>query len=236
MLLYDGPRQRAFAHVLWIGGPPDAGKTSVATLLARKNHLPVYHFDRHELDHIARADPKRHPALHALGSSLKELDERAWCDEHWVRRPVEEMARSAIASWSERVDLAVEDLLAMPADRPIIAEGPGFFPEVILPLLSSPRQASWLVPTTAFKRASHRRRGKTAFRSETSDPDRACRNHVERDLLITEHYRRAARELGLPLIEVDGSRSAEEVAALVEACFAPWLPFDLVGRPVGSGR
>jgi len=38
-------------HVLWIGGPPDAGKTTVADLLGRAHRLPVYHFDRHEMDH-----------------------------------------------------------------------------------------------------------------------------------------------------------------------------------------
>ena len=67
----------------------------------------------------------------------------------------------------------------MPTERPIVAEGPGFFPEAILPLLADPRRAIWLAPTETFKRASHERRGKTAFRCRTGDPDRAYRNHVE---------------------------------------------------------
>ena len=221
---HDEELKRALAHVLWIGGPPDSGKTTVAHLLADKYGLQVYHFDRREMDHIRRADPARHPALHALGASLRELDEREWVEAHWMRRPVAEQARGAIASWTERVGLAVEDLLALPADRPIVAEGPGFFPEAILPLLASPRQAIWLVPSEAFKRASHARRGKSGWRVELSDRERAYRNHVERDLLMAEHYRRQARELGVPLIEVDGSRPVAEVAAEVEAHFAPRLP------------
>ena len=224
MVPHDGDLKRALAHVLWIGGPPDAGKTTVAQLLAEKYGLQVYHFDRREPDHLRRADPARHPALHALATDLWELGERAWQESYWVRRPVAEQARGAIASWSERVGLAVEDLLALPADRPIVAEGPGFFPEAILPLLASPRQAIWLVPSAAFKRASHARRGKSAWRANTSDPERAYRNHVERDLLLAEHYRRQARALGVPLLEVDGSRPVEAVAAEVEAHFAPRLP------------
>ncbi len=223
MVPHDGDLRRALAHVLWIGGSPDAGKTTVAQLLAEKHRLQVYHFDRREPDHLRRADPTRHPALHALARDLQELGERTWQESYWVRRPVAEQARGAIASWTERVDLAVEDLLAMPADRPIVAEGPGFFPEAILPLLASPRQAIWLVPSDDFKRASHARRGKSAWRVELSDPERAYRNHVERDLLMAEHYRQQARVLGVPLLEVDGSRPVEEVAAAVEAHFAPRL-------------
>jgi len=125
-------------HVLWIGGPPDAGKTTVADLLGRAHGLPVYHFDRHEMDHIARADPARHPQLYALRVQLAELDEQAWLDEYWVRPSVQEMARSTITSWSERVELAVEDILALPADDPLIAEGPGFFPEGSSPCYRRP--------------------------------------------------------------------------------------------------
>lgn len=213
----------ALRHVLWIGGPPDAGKSTAADLLGAKHGLPVYHFDRREMDHLRRADPARHPALHALGARLAALGERGWLEEWWIRRTAAEMARDTIASWSERVGLAVEDLLELPAGRPIVAEGPGFFPEAILPLLASPRQAVLLVPTEAFKRASHERRGKAERGHRTSDPERYIRNHIERDLLMAEHYRRTAAGAGLPLIEVDGARSAEEVAASVEAHFAPWL-------------
>ncbi len=39
-------------HVLWIGGSPDSGKTSIASELARKYGLQVYHFDRHEMEHF----------------------------------------------------------------------------------------------------------------------------------------------------------------------------------------
>lgn len=223
MVPHDDDLKRALAHVLWIGGPPDAGKTTIAQVLGDRHGLQVYHFDRREMDHIRRADPARHPALHALGKDLQVLGERAWQEGYWVRRPVAEQARGAIASWTERVGLAVEDLLALPADRPIVAEGPGFIPEALLPLLASPRQAIWLVPSEAFKRESHARRGKSAWRATTSDPERAYRNHVERDLLMAEHYRRQARALGVPLIEVDGSRSVEAVVAEVEAHFAPRL-------------
>lgn len=204
-------------HVLWIGGPPDAGKTTVANMLAEKYGLGVYHFDRHEpaRDARMRLEPTRYP-------NAATWDAMA-LDELWVTNSPEAMARLVIGCWSERISLVVGDLLAMPVDRPVVAEGPGFFPQVILPLLSNPRQAIWLVPSEAFKRASHERRGKSSSWQETSDPESAHHNHVERDLLLAEHYTREARERGLPLIVVDGARSAEEVATEVEGHFGPLL-------------
>ena len=209
--------QSALRHVRWIGGPPDAGKSTVADALARHFDLPVYHFDRYEREHIARAIPTRHPRLYALQTQLATLDEHVWLEEGWVRRPVAEMVTDAIACWSERIELAVEDLLNMPQDRTILAEGPGFFPPMIAPLLSTPQQAIFLAATEAFKRASHARRGKSAARHRTSDPERYLRNHIERDLLIADYYIQTARETGLALIMVDGAQSVEQLAAEVAA-------------------
>ncbi len=213
-----GNVREVLSHVLWIGGPPDSGKTTIANILAEKYGLSVYHFDRHEPAHDARMrlEPARYPNAATWDAMT--------LDELWVTSSPEAMARLVIGCWSERIDLVVGDLLAMPADRPILAEGPGFFPGVVLLLLSSPRQAIWLVPSEAFKRTSHERRGKGAWRSElVSDPERAHRNHVERDLLLAEHYRQKTQELGLPVYEVDGAKSVGEMAALVEAHFAPLL-------------
>ena len=216
--------RKALLHVLWIGGPPDCGKTTVADLLAERHGLRVYHMDRHELDHIRRADARLHPATFALRPHLDDPEDRALLDETWVLHAPAEMAERAMASWMDRMPLVVEDLLALPADRAIVAEGPGCFPEVVLPLLADPRQAIWLVPTEAFKRASYARRRKGDWRRElVSDPERATGTHIERDLLMADRYRRTARERGLRLIEVDGARSAREVAAEVEAHFAPLL-------------
>lgn len=213
----DRELRDALAHVLWIGGAPDAGKTSIAALLAARYQLQVYHFDRHEPAHFARAEPDRHPALFAAHSMRMTPDER------WVRRPVAVMVRETIQSWSERFGMAVEDLRAMPGRPMIVAEGPGFFPECVAPLLTSPHQAIWLEPTEPFKRASAARRDKPGAQYETSDPERARRNWYARDLGLVAHVRRAAEARGLTLLTVDGSASLGEMEARVEAHFAPLL-------------
>ncbi len=88
---------------------------------------------------ISRADPNRHPELHRLGAKLAQLGETEWVELDWVRPTPEEMAARAMAIWTERVGRAVEDLHALPADRPTVAEGPRFFPWAVLPLAADPR-------------------------------------------------------------------------------------------------
>jgi len=200
-------------NVYWIGGPPDCGKTTIADLLAARHGLQVYHFDRHEMAHFAKATPDAHPALWAAHP------DRMTTEQRWLGSPPDVMARDTIACWSERVEMAFEDLRAMPSSPAIIAEGPGFFPEAISPLIDTPRRAIWLAPTEAFKRASVERRGKPGNRHETSDPERATHNLIERDLLMTAHIRESAAKHGFRLVEIDGSEGVEAIADLVEAHF-----------------
>ena len=198
-------------HVSWLGGPPDAGKTTVATFLAEKHGLNLYVFDRHEAQHHARLNPVRQPAMAAFDAMTM--------DERWVLRSPGEMTRTVIESWAERFWMTVEDLLALPTDSPVLVEGPGLFPECVAPLLTDRRRAIWLLPTDEFKRASALRRDKPSIRHETSDPERATANWLARDMLLGAHVRREAERRGLPLLEVDGTRSVAETADLLQARF-----------------
>ena len=207
----------SLAHVLWIGGAPDAGKTSVAARLAEAHGLQVYHFDRNEPAHFQRHDPVRHPALHAVHP------ERMSPELRWVGRSIDEITETTIASWSERFEMVVDDLLTMPRSPSIVAEGPGFFPDVVAPVISSPCQAIWLVPTEPFKRASVVHRDKPGNRHETSDPDLAPANLIERDLRMAERIRQRAAALNLTTLEFDGASNMEAVVLRVAAHFEPFL-------------
>ena len=44
-----------------------------------------------------------------------------------------------------------------------------------------------------------------------------------RDMLLAEKVRAQARSLGLTVCEIDGSRSVEEMATLIERHFEPFL-------------
>lgn len=203
------------AHVCWIGGPPDAGKSTVADLLGEWFGATVYKQDRHEMEHLRRADRQRYPLHAALRERLDRQDQTAFFEEGWLGTEVPAMAASARANWTERIGLVCEDLAALPPDRPIVAEGPGFFPDV--------SQAIWLIPTEAFKRTSHVRRDKSAWRFVTSDPPKALANHISRDLLFAESLRAEVTAAGLPWIEVDGRADARSLAHRVARHFGDRL-------------
>lgn len=209
----------ALAHVLWIGGATDSGKTSVAGALAERHGLQAYHYDLYDREvypgHWARTDPERQPHMHATPTTDR--------DRMWVDTKPEELVQRWLDTTPERFELTIEDLLALPATPGIVAEGYGFSPDLVLPLLTSPRQAIWLVSNEAFKRATYERRGKGQF-AGTRDPARARYNHIERDLMLAEYIRGRAEDLGLTVVEIDGSCSLDAVVALVEAHFSPRLP------------
>jgi hypothetical protein len=206
------------AHVRWIGGPPDAGKSTVALLLAERYGVPVYRQDGRELAHLRQATPACHPANAELWRTITEEGEDAFI-QTWVDNAPATLADQARAVWSERIDFICEDLSEVEPSGGIIAEGPGFFPDVITPLLSSPHQAIWLIPTESFKRRSHIARGKSERRTRTSDPDLFLEHHIARDLIFAEQYRREVIDAGLPWIEIDGSDDAETIAHRVATHF-----------------
>jgi hypothetical protein len=81
-----------------------------------------------------------------------------------------------------------------------------------------------MVPTEEFQRhqaATLPRAG--AITHEVSDPERAQQNRLARDRLLTQDAAARARELGVRVLEVDGSRETEEVADLVADHFRPYL-------------
>src|SRR6267143_1727498 len=126
-------------HVLWIGGGTGAGKSSVAIALAERHGLERYNYDWHDArDHTERTRADRHP--HRAAFLAMSLDER------WVFRSPEAMATAEVAEMAERFELVIEDLLALPTDRRVIADGFGLLPELVHPVIASPRQAIWLLP------------------------------------------------------------------------------------------
>ncbi len=206
-------------RALWIGGGQWAGKSTVAHLLAIRYGVTAYHYDFHD----ARGHDDRRVARRVR---LGEPPEARSPEEAWVRRTPGEMAEETLRGFPIRFEWALDDLRALDSGRPVIAEGWGLRPELVAPLLDSPRRMVVLVPTEAFRQRQIEtlpRARSLSVASRLSDPERAQANRIARDGIVAEDARRSAERLGIRVIGVDGSRDAEAVADVVAGHFAPFL-------------
>ncbi|MFD8525542.1 hypothetical protein ACFV2D_37010 [Streptomyces capillispiralis] len=122
--------------VMWLGGAPGVGKTTVARLLARRHGLRWYNADAHTWEHRDRAIAAGHPA--AIQYEESPIPDR------WSA-PMEE--RLAMSLHHERGPMVQDDLRALPASPLTLAEGTPITPKVV-----GSGQALWLIPTPELQR------------------------------------------------------------------------------------
>jgi hypothetical protein len=187
----------------------------VAGILAERYGLTHYHYDFHD----SRGHADRHLARRVRRGEPAEDPGPSWVDA-----TAEQLAARSLAYQVERFEWVLDDLRALVSPRPILADGWGLRPDLVVPVARSPRQMVFLFPTEEFRRAQIERLPRArALGAQVSDPERAQRNRIERDRLIAEDGARRAGALGVPVIEVDGSRDARTIAAQVAEQFQPYL-------------
>ncbi|WP_182897830.1 hypothetical protein [Microbispora sp. H10830] len=207
--------RRRLAHVRWIAGGAGAGKSTVTRALAERHDVLVYDGDRAELGYVHRCDSQRQPYLWALLRTSRE--------DRWASRTAEEIFHAMPSLHGETFGFVLDDLLALPADRPVLVDDFRTLPREVAPLVTRPEQAVFLLPAPEFRaRALSARFADPArARANWGDGDHAAAlaKRLARDLLWDEEVRRQARELGLPVLPVDGSRGVAELAAELAAMF-----------------
>jgi hypothetical protein len=199
------------AHVIWMGGSPCAGKSSIAESLSSKYHLYFYRCDDHFQEHQSRIIPDKHPAFHTLTGLT-------W-DQIWMR-PVPIQVAAEIDIYREEFGMIVEDLLALPKSIPILAEGAALLPDCVSEILLNRRQAIWIVPTEPFQRTHYARRTWIhEILSQCRDPRQAFQNWMDRDVAFAKWVAERAAELELELITVNGALTIVQNTEIVEKHF-----------------
>jgi hypothetical protein len=195
-------------HVLWLGGSPCSGKSSISRILAKSYGLRAYHCDEAFGEHQQRLSQALQPTLHKWTTT-------DW-DDLWMQSP-DVLLAEAIAAYREHFGLVVADLLALPRGAPMLAEGTCLLPNLVAEMLHTPHQAMWLVPTEAFQRRYYPQRGSWVQDIVTAcrDPQQALENWMARDVAFARWVTDQTLQLGLKHIVVDGSLSIEENARLV---------------------
>ena len=122
----------------------------------------------------------------------------------------------------EGFNFIIEDLLRLPREPRVIAEGIRLLPHLIKPLISVSSRAVWLLPTPDFRQAVFDNRGSSSwnFLAKTTDPKRALLNLLERDRLFTDILREETTRLGLHSREVNTTTTEDDLTNQVTALFA----------------
>jgi hypothetical protein len=206
----EGPG--ALGHVFWIGGSPCSGKSTIVEMLAARHTFVQYNCDDALPRHMAQAIPASQPTLHRLAHMT-------W-DEIWMR-PVEALLADVLAAYAEEFPLILDELRALPADLPIVAEGAALMPALVHPVLARRSQGIWVVPSDAFQRAQYPVRGEwvQGILSQCAEPERAFQNWMDRDAAFARRIAREAEDIGLYVLPVDGTRTIAENAAAVMSHF-----------------
>ena len=179
--------------MIWIGGPPASGKTTVATRLACRHGMRLYSADTRTWVHRDRAL--------AAGVAAARRWEAMTPAARWERSSLADMLEMSLHH--ERGAMVIEDLAALPVSPLIVAEGSVLPASAVGRGIAVRSQAVWLMPTPRFQRQQLRARG---------TPPGPARLYSALTGLISNEAARA----GAHMITVDGSRDIGQIVASVE--------------------
>jgi hypothetical protein len=183
--------------VLWIGGPPAAGKTTVARILARRHGLRLYSADTRTWTHRDRALAAGNPAARRWEALTPA--------ERWERSTDAEMLTMSLHR--ERGAMVVEDLRALPSAPLVVAEGSPVPASAVTSGAALRSHAVWLLPSPGFQRARLAARGTPAGQTRLF-------------VLLGEVVAREAREHDVPTLAVDTPVPVADTVRAVEQRFA----------------
>ena len=203
--------KQSLKHVLWIGGSPAAGRSTISTRLAADFDFEHYHGDTHVYEHIKIAE-ENCPVLNEarrVGGGVEYLRQLL------IKKP-EKIAEVFLSLGRESLTMAILDLLELPLDRPIIVDLNAGYPTWELRQLIEYDKVIFLVSTDAFRKAEQRRRFRSGSIFSKSREDIGIAEeiylsgYVECNRILSDFTKKECAKHNLPLLITGGQMTVDE--------------------------
>ena len=192
-------------RILFIGGSPCSGKSTVAELIAQE--YGAFYFKADELlgEWTETAASRGGIACTAV--------RKLTSDGIWLREPSIQ-CEEEFQIYSELAPLIFDKIAQLNNDF-IITEGAAYTPQV----MSSRNAGSYItiVPSPEFQISRYKEREWVQYvLADCSDKEKAFDNWMQRDVLFAERVKAECEKLEIPCIVNDGSRSVDEIYQTVK--------------------
>lgn len=196
-------------RILFIGGSPCSGKSTVAERMAKEYAAYYFKVDDFLEEWIGMAAEKGYPACKRSAGMTP--------DEMWMRDPLIQ-CKEEFLIYDEISEFLFARLRETDHDF-IVTEGAAYTPGVMKKY--RPKDYISIVPTPEFQVSHYRKREWVPYVLEgCSDKERAFDNWMKRDILFAAHVKGECGENGIPCIVNDGIKTEDELFFTVRDLFA----------------
>ena len=193
-------------RVLFIGGSPCSGKSTVAELISKEYGAFYYKVDE-QLGELIKT------AADNEGTACRKISCMS-ADEIWMRTPDIQCAEE-FQIYSEIAPYFFGRINEIDSGL-IIAEGAAYTPQVMQ--FCGMDNYITMIPTPEFQISHYREREWVPYvLAECSDKEKAFDNWMQRDILFAEQVRAECEKLDIPCIINDGTVSVEQLYQAVKS-------------------
>ena len=199
------------ARILYIGGSPCSGKSTIAELIEKDFGAYYFKVDDFLNEFIGKASACGKPACSKLGGMTPE--------DIWMRSPAEQ-CEEEFQIYDEIAPFVFEKLSAVDKEAAelIITEGAAFTPQVMERV--GFKDHICMVPEPEFQISHYRAREWVPYVLEgCSDKGKAFDNWMQRDILFAKQVMQECEKKNIPCIVNNGTRPVGEMYEMVKQLF-----------------
>lgn len=195
-------------RILFIGGSPCSGKSTIAEMLSKEFGALYYKVD----DYLGELIEKT--AFHG-GTACMNVRELS-ADGIWLREPSIQ-CEEEFQIYSELAPFILSKIEELDSEL-IVTEGAAYTPQVMRE--HNIEKYISIVPTPEFQISHYKEREWVSYvLAECSDKERAFDNWMKRDILFAEQVKSECFKLGVPCLVNDGAKTIEEMYSSVKSAF-----------------